>query len=159
MTAPKIQVELGPEWRAVARRAEHSSFAPQSNALVHHAMGRMADVAKRKIGAALSRHKRGRMRDPKVVVHGSGSSSWIRVATGAGTNLLVAGVHPHRIRAYRRPMPVGGAGGVQRFAEVVEHPGFRGDPYVRRGIAASQGDFRHIERGLLDDLRDLLREG
>jgi hypothetical protein len=56
-------------------------------------------------------------------------------------------------------MPVGGAGGVLRFAEVVEHPGYRGDPYVRRGIQASQGDIHHIERALLDDLRDLLREG
>lgn len=153
---PPVQVDLGPEWRELARRAEAGPFAAKAGVLVDAAAQRMAEAVRRRVEAGARRHSRGRYRLPKVIVRGSGSRIAVRVATGAGTNLLVSGVRSHLIRN-DRPMPIrDGTGSLVAFAQAVGHPGYGGDPFVRRGIDAAAGELHQAEGALLDDLRRLL---
>jgi hypothetical protein len=82
-----------------------------------------------------------------VTTRGSGADRSTTVDLGGPiAHLVVGGTARHRIRPRTRLALRIGSG--QRFAEAVQHPGTRGDPFVDRAIAQSAGDIASI----LDDV-------
>jgi hypothetical protein len=103
---------------------------------IKHALRVSANVVRNNVRSEASRHRRtGKLeRDVHTTWKGAGMASQLRVsATGPVAHLIVGGVRPHRIEP-GHPMHVGGLIG---WRNVVEARGFRGDPFVHKGITDS----------------------
>lgn len=105
----------------------------------------------------------GKMRDRiRTKFWGRGTSFRAGVkSTGVGTNLVVNPVREHQITAGGKAMPMwGGRGswkkgagrGITGFAQSVQHPGYRGDPFFARGIDAVQPEIDMIIQGIADQI-------
>ena len=71
--------------------------------------------------------------------HPAGIRTLVDVTAGPPANLVVGGTRPHEIRPlHRHALQLGE--GAASFASRVRHPGTRPDPFVARGIAASEPD-------------------
>lgn len=114
-------------------------------------MGRAAEA---RIRARARRHRRTGGMDRRLRLTTTGHGIGQRVTVHAGgkvAHLIVGGTRRHRITAHGRPLPIGGAG-VRRFAESVQHPGTRPDPFVARGYADARGEIRSELAGAAQDL-------
>ena len=137
------------DFEKAGKALEHGHFSATAGKPMNTAIRKSANTARNHIRAELKRHRRtGKMRDAvRVKVKGRGLDTVGKVLTGAGSNLIVGGVRPHPITS-SSPMPLWGGRGksasINGFATAVEHPGFAGDPYVYRGIKASEGEIQAL---------------
>jgi hypothetical protein len=130
-------------------RAAHAlldqNFKRLAASAINPAMRQSANLVRKNVRAALRPHNRtGRMRDHvKVRVQGSGLAMTAGIrTTGSGSNLVIGGAKPHPIAPGGDTiMPIWGGrkkgAGIEGFARSVMHPGFRGDPFFKRGVLAS----------------------
>lgn len=108
-------------------------------------------VRKNVRGQAKAHRRTGKMAGSVRTRFSATTSGWrfegAMKVTSSVANLIVGGVQPHHIAAGGKVMPMwggrgrwrGGAGaGVTGFARAADHPGFGADPFVNRGITASQ---------------------
>lgn len=137
MTAQQVSID-GTAFATAAAKLDAAGFEDVAQKVVKHALRQAANVVRGNVKTEASRHRRrGRL---EAGVHttwkGAGLAFALRISvTGPEAHLIVGGVGPHRIKALgSHPLPVGGVTG---FAESVQHPGFRGDPFVQRGIKRS----------------------
>jgi hypothetical protein len=140
------------EFREAASKLTKAGFEKAAGRTVAWALRRSANLVRRNVRAFAKPHRRtGKMADKvRTRFTGAGMDFVAGVkATGAGSNLIVGGVRPHRI-APGKLMPLwagkGKRAAVIGFARVVEHPGFEADPFVHKGIEASKPEIGDIFR-------------
>jgi hypothetical protein len=122
------------DFRVAADALKARGFTKIAEKRVKHALRQSANSAREHIKSEARRHRRtGRLiRSIHTTWKGAGLDFRLRVgSTDPVAHLIVSGVRPHEILSRRQPMPIGG---VHPFAERVHHPGFRGDPFIHRGI-------------------------
>lgn len=137
------------DFERAGKALERGHFSATAGRPMNTAIRKSANVGRKNIRAELKRHNRtGHMRSAvRVKVKGRGLDTVGKVLTGAGTNLIVGGVKAHDITS-SSPMPLWGGRGktsaIQGFATAVHNPGFPADPYVARGIKASESEIQSI---------------
>jgi len=65
---------------------------------------------------------------------------------GSVAHLVAGGVKPHAIKGNSMPIRRGGPE-ILGFAQAVEHPGFGGDPYFRKGVRDSVSGVNNVLNG------------
>lgn len=157
---------------------DHADFDKAANALVdanfkrlaasaiNPALRSSANLVRKNVRAALKPHNRtGKMRDHvKVRVQGSGLAMTAGIrTTGAGSNLVIGGAKPHPIPGGDKIMPIWGGrkkgAGIEGFARSIGmHPGFRGDPFFKRGVVASMAGINQNVATAAEKMAELLAE-
>ena len=152
-----------------ARSLTAAGYKRVAGAITAKAIRQSVNLIRKNVRAELKPHnKSGKMRD-RIRVRFTGSQMTFvggMKSTGVGSNLVVGGASAHAIQP-GKVMPMwqgrgawkGGRGaGVTGFAARVEHPGFRGDPFVARGIDRSMPDIDAILQSSADNMvRELAR--
>jgi hypothetical protein len=111
---------------------------------IEAAMDKIGPIVQRAVRKRARRHYRtGRLEKfVNVVGVGAGWERTVRIHSGGSVaHLVAARVRPHR-EVSRPPetpaMPLYVGGSVVAFAQAVQHPGYRGDPYFRVGAMNSR---------------------
>jgi hypothetical protein len=139
-----------PQWQGTVQidassfEAASAAFGPrfddEAGQIIADAMQRSAEVIQRAVIKRAKRHKQtGRLESQIRIIKpsGSGFARSMRVHSGGSVAHLVAGpVRAHRIvvSPAETAMPIKIAGFTMGFADVVQHPGMRGDPYFKAGV-------------------------
>lgn len=122
------------DFNRAAAALEGAGFDELAGKIVKHALRRSANVVRDNVRTRAARHGQRLAKGVHTTWRGAGFAFQLRVsATGPVAHLIAGGVKPHRI-APGRVMKIGGVIG---FARAVQHPGFRADPFVHRGIVDS----------------------
>lgn len=130
MTIEAVAIDAT-DFNAAAQALDDKGLDELAEKTVKHALRQSANVVRDKVRTRARRHSATLARNVHTTWKGAGMAFQLRVkAEGRLAHLIAGGARPHLIDPHR-PMPVGGATG---FAEVVRHPGFRGDPFVHLGI-------------------------
>ena len=146
------------DFARAARAIDQSHFPRTAGRSIAPAMRQAVNLVRQRARAELRPHRKsGRMAGRiRVRVKGSGLATVASVkATGAGSNLIVGGVKPHRITGRSGGvMPLYGGKGkalttrgglaIEGFARAVEHPGFPADPFFHRAIEGSSDDINRL---------------
>jgi hypothetical protein len=135
-----------------AKALERAGFERQAGRTVAWALRRSGNVVRRHVRAELKRHRRtGRLAgNVRTRFSGVGLGFSARIWSGGPiAHLIAGGVQPHAIAVTddKRAMTIrapGRAGGVVGFAAAIQHPGFSGDPYFRRGVKAAAPEINAI---------------
>lgn len=133
------------DFQRAGKELEHAGFGERAGTTMGYAIRRSANLVRKNVRAELRPHnKTGKMRDRvRVRIRGRGLETVGGIkTTGVGSNLIVGGVAPHRITSQDgKVMPLyqgkGRGLGITGFARAVEHPGFKGDPFFKRGVDKS----------------------
>jgi hypothetical protein len=127
---------------------EPAAFRRTAGKAVEPAIRKAATAVQQAVRAAARPHRRtGKLeRFVSVTGGGTGLETELRVhAGGRVAHLITGGTVPHDISAVRsRALPIAGVGGAVGFAATVHHPGSRADPFVARGVAASEREVSQI---------------
>jgi hypothetical protein len=111
---------------------------------IEAAIDKIGPIVQRAVRKRARRHYRtGRLEKfVNVIGIGAGWERTVRIHSGGSVaHLVAARVRPHRIASEppRTPaMPLYVKGGVEGFAQSVQHPGYRGDPYFHVGAMNSR---------------------
>lgn len=111
---------------------------------IERVIDQIGEIVQRAVRKRAKRHYRsGRLeRNVRVMSIGAGWERTVRVKShGSVAHLVAGGVRPHMIRARppRTPaMPLFVGNSITGWAEAVQHPGFRGDPYFHVGAMNSR---------------------
>jgi hypothetical protein len=146
-------------FRDAARALERAGFERQAGRTVAWALRRSANAVRRHVRAELKGHRRtGHLAgNVRTRFGGAGLDFSARVKSGGPVaHLIAGGVQPHAIGVeHKRAMTIRGSGrgaGIEGFATVVQHPGFRADPYFTRGVKASAHDINDIVQKSADTM-------
>lgn len=129
---------------AMAALAFGDRFDLEAGLEIERAMDQSGEIVQRAVKKRAKRHYRtGRLeRNIRIMAVGAGWDRIVRVRSGGSVAHLVAGhVRAHKI-ASKEPktpaMPLFVGGKIVGFAEAVQHPATRGDPYFHVGAMNSR---------------------
>lgn len=159
MSAPELSIEWDRKLQAAALALDGTAVGRKSGPIFARGLRDIGNAVRRKVRANLRPHRKsGHMiSNVRVRVRGRSFDTEVGVkSTGAASNLIAGGVKPHRI-APGGVMPIwmghgawkrGKGAGITGFATVVEHPGFRGDPFFARALDDAKPEIDAIQRDL-----------
>lgn len=147
------------DFERAAAALEGHGFDRVAGRTVQGAIRKMINAVRRHVRAAAKPHRRtGRLSsNVRVYFTGQGMDFVGRVkAAGPVAHLIIGGVRPHQIRT-RHVMALRGPGRaapVIGFAQAVQHPGFRADPFFARGVSDASADMQQIIEQAADRMVD-----
>ena len=143
----------------------------EASQMITDAMQRSAEVIQRAVVKQALPHRRTGLLERQIKIvrpTGTGFGQQIRVKSGGQIAHLVSGpVRAHEIRAFKNehplPLSYGKIGLTIGFAENVQHPFTRGDPYFARGVKNArlavnnvlQAAIRRLARHLAEILKEV----
>lgn len=139
-------------FRNAAKALEKEGFDRAAGRTVAFGLRKAANAVRRGVRAEARRHRKtGKLNSGvRTYFKGIGLNFEARVkTTGPVAHLIVGGVTPHPIagppygRGNSQVMALhasGKAGALIGFAKVVQHPGFKADPYFHNGVKRAAGD-------------------
>jgi len=128
----------GSEFARAAEALGAAGFEEVASKFVKHALRQSANVLRNNVKAGARKHHRtGRLEgDIHTTWKGAGLAFQLRIAaTGPVAHLIIGGVRPHMIHSPTRVMTIPGS--PRTFAREVSVRGFRGDPFLHKGIVQS----------------------
>lgn len=140
------------DFARAAKALEHAGFQKTMGWHVRDVMRKSANLVRKNARAGLAPHRRrGRLASGvRTYFKGTGLDSTATIrSTGPIAHLISGGVKPHTIEPGHVMAMVGREGkatGVVGFATVVQHPGFKADPYFSKAVRKSVPDINAFLR-------------
>lgn len=128
----------GADFEKAARALSAAGFEDVASDFVKHALRQSANVLRNNVKAGARKHHRtGRLEgDIHTTWKGAGLAFQLRIAaTGPVAHLIIGGVRPHTIVSRTKVMTLPGS--PRSYAREVRVGGFRGDPFLRKGLKQS----------------------
>lgn len=167
MSTPAFTVDVSGVYEAARVLSEDAQAI--AGGILAAGMVEMGNAVRRQVRAQVKGHRRTGKLSSHVGMkrYGVGFSRIVRVYSGGSVAILITkGASPHveqpgkimPMREGRGAFKRGAGAGVIGFRRVVHHPGFRGDPYFKRGADAAQGEIDAILTRTITEVASLVAE-